>query len=249
MKSDSTVAELIDAFRCRSGFSLALQETWRCGKENFEEDGFTFLGSGPDTQQGRGSCGVGVLLSLAATAAWRAAGPKNLFNDFGPRVIAARMLVKDPASGKDLGIFQISAYAPTSDSTDDDITCFETALAAAIAHRAPEDILVICADCNASIGCNKSDNTDDCAHRAIGPHGIPHLNQAGRRLRTFLDLHNLVALSSFFKKKHYGTWQHPRSKNLHQIDHIFVASKRTSSVLPMQKAAALASSLTATTVL
>ena len=225
MKSDSAVTELVNSLRCRSGFSLGLQETWRCGKENFEEDGFTFLGSGPDTQQGRGSCGVGLLLSPAATTAWRAAGPDNLHNDLGPRVIAARMLVNDPASGDDLGIFQISAYAPTSDSSDDDITCFETALARAIAHRAPKDILVICADSNASIGCENSDKTDDCAHRAIGPFGIPHINQAGRRLRTFLDLHNLVALSSFFKKKHYGTWQHPRSKQQHQLDHIFVSGK------------------------
>ena len=125
MKSDSAVTELVNSLRCRFGFSLGPQETWRCGKENFEEDGFTFLGYGPDTQQGRGSCGVGLLIvSPAATTAWRDAGPDNLYNDLGPRVIAARMLVNDLASGDDLGIFQISAYDPTSDSSDDDITCF-----------------------------------------------------------------------------------------------------------------------------
>ena len=36
------------------------------------------------------------------------------------------------------------------------------------------------------------------------------------------DLHELVSLSTFFKKKYYGTWQHPRNKLQHQLDHIFI---------------------------
>ena len=41
----------------------------------------------------------------------------------------------------------------------------------------------------------------------------------------FLNLHNLVALTSFFKKKDYGTGQHPRSRLQHNLDHMFVSSK------------------------
>jgi hypothetical protein len=96
LKSDSALTELIDSFRCISGFSLGLQETWRYGKEIFEEDGCTFLGSGPDIQRGRGSCGVGLFLSHAATLAWQVASPDNLYNDFGSRDISAKMLVTYP---------------------------------------------------------------------------------------------------------------------------------------------------------
>ena len=54
----------------------------------FEEDRYTFLGFGPDNQRGRGSCKVGLLLSHAATFAWRVASPNNHYNDFGSKVIA-----------------------------------------------------------------------------------------------------------------------------------------------------------------
>ena len=80
-------------------------------------------------------------------------------------------------------------------------------------------------DANASIGCDISSENEDASHRVICPFGIPHINGAGHRLKAFLNLHNLVALTSFFKKKYYGTWQHPRSKLHHELDHIFVEGK------------------------
>jgi hypothetical protein len=66
-----------------------------------------------------------------------------------------------------LQIFQISTYAPTSDSHDADIVHFEDALATAISHCGLEDILVMCMDANASIGCKNSDKCIDGAHRNI----------------------------------------------------------------------------------
>jgi hypothetical protein len=164
-----------------------------------------------------------LLLSPAATLAWRAASPDNIYNDFGSRVIAAKMLVTDSNSGNVLRFFQISAYAPTSDSQEANIIHFEDALAKTISHCGLEDILVICMDANASIGCKHSDRSIDGANRIIGPCGISHINRVGQRLRTFLNIHNLVAFTPFFKKKHYGTWQHPRSKLQHQEDRIFVS--------------------------
>jgi hypothetical protein len=183
LKTDFIVTELIDAFRCRSGFSLGLQNTWRCGKENFEEDGFTFLESGHDIQQGRESCGVGLIFSHVATVAWRAATPNNFYNYFGPRVIAARMLINDA----DLGgffyrFFKFFAYDPTSDSQEVDITHFENALTSAISYCGPHDILIICMDANARIVCDVSDRTEDNIHIVIGPFGISHINRLGQRL-------------------------------------------------------------------
>ena len=84
---------------------MGLQETWRTGVEEITEDGYTFLGAAPDEQDSRrGVCGVGLLLSPLATSAWKAAGPDNLHNDLGPRIIAVRMVVED-ANKQQLGIF------------------------------------------------------------------------------------------------------------------------------------------------
>jgi len=46
-----------------------------------------------------------LLLSLVATLAWRVASPDNMYNDFGSRVIAAKILVTDPNLGNALQIF------------------------------------------------------------------------------------------------------------------------------------------------
>ena len=82
-------------------------------------------------------------------------------------------------------------------------------------------LLIICADANASIGRGSLDGSGD--NTVVGPYGIDHLNDAGRRLRSFLNMNNLVSMSSFFKKKYYGTWQHPASKLQHQNDHAFTS--------------------------
>ena len=46
------------------------------------------------------------------------------------------------------------------------------------------------------------------------------MNESGRRLRSWLELHELGTLASHFKKKFYGTWLHPRTRKPYQLDHI-----------------------------
>ena len=55
---------------------------------------------------------------------------------------------------------------------------------------------------------------------SVGKFGLPHCNHAGTRFSTFLEINSLVACSTYFRKKNYATWRHPRSKLPHQIDHI-----------------------------
>ena len=69
LKTDGRVTELVDAADCKHAFAACLQETWRPGDEEFTESSWTFLGSAPALQAGRGSAGVGILLSPSATAA------------------------------------------------------------------------------------------------------------------------------------------------------------------------------------
>ncbi|EOD30309.1 hypothetical protein EMIHUDRAFT_253735, partial [Emiliania huxleyi CCMP1516] len=220
LKTDSALTEAIDALRHRSGFSAGLQETWRTGLEEIEEDGFVFLGAAPAVQNGRGSKGVGILLSPLAVAAWRAAGAV-VHNDVGPRVIAVRMEVEDSA-GRKQGLFQVASYAPISTAPDTEKDEYETALACVLSRRQSGDIVIVCADTNASIGrgCLGGQNVN---YGAVGSHGIDFLNDSGRRLRSFMELHDLAALSSFFKKPFYGTWLHPCSKLQKQLDHIMIS--------------------------
>ena len=135
-------------------------------------------------------------------------------------MIAARLLVEDE-SKQLLGIHLVAAYAPTTDKKDarkDEAAkaTFEEPIASAISRREHGDVLLICADANANIGRGNLDGFGE--YTAVGPYGINHLNDAGRRLRSFLSVNNMVSLSSFFKKKYYGTWQHPATS-----DHFFTS--------------------------
>ena len=58
---------------------------------------------------------------------------------------------------------------------------------------------------------------------SVGPFGLPHSNESGSRLRSFLETNSYVAATTYFKKKD-ATWTHPRSKKPHQIDH-FITKK------------------------
>ena len=177
--------------------------------EEIEEDGFVFLGIAPDIQKGRGTKGVGILLSPLAVAAWRAARAV-VHNDVGPRIIAIRMEVED-SSGRKQGLFQVASYAPISIASDNEKDEYETALACVLSRRKSDDIVIICADTNSSIGrgCLSGQNAQ---HGAVGSFGIDFINDSGRRLRSFMKLHDLAAISSFFKKPFYGSWLHPQSK-------------------------------------
>ena len=78
---------------------------------------------------------------------------------------------------------------------------------------------------NSSVGISNK-----CSHygtmRSIGPFGLTHRNGAGVCFSTYLELNNLVATTTFYKKNVYTTWTHPRSKLRHQIDHIITQKKK-----------------------
>ena len=140
-------------------------------------------------------------------------------------MIAVRLAAKDKED-KDIGIFLVSAYAPVSSSSEEQWQDYYGRLQECIDRRKPNDILLIGTDCNASIGTSTGTETS-----AVGPHGLTHINQSGRRLRNFLAVNNLSAVSTYFPKKNYGTWKHPRSKKLHQLDHFFVNRPSQKSVI------------------
>jgi len=81
-------------------------------------------------------------------------------------------------------------------------------------------------DCNSSIGCNS--RTDD---GSLGMYGLSHMNASGLHFFSFLAIHQLKAATTWFKKKTYTTWIHPRSKNPHQIDHFLVNNEMFPRIL------------------
>ena len=82
---------------------------------------------------------------------------------------------------------------------------------------------VLGADTNSGIGCGELDAS--CIERmgALGPFGLSRVNAAGRRLRCFLETNERASLTTFFQKRHYGTWMHPASKCMHQLDHFIIS--------------------------
>ena len=85
------------------------------------------------------------------------------------------------------------------------------------ARKRQNDILCIECDTNSRMG--TSIGTIEY-RSATGHFGIPHVNNSDQRFGSYLAAQNCVALTMCFRKKSYGTWTHPRSKFLHQIDYI-----------------------------
>ena len=77
-------------------------------------------------------------------------------------------------------------------------------------------------DGNSSMGTNNGN--------IRGPFGGPHTNDAGRRMHSFLSIRGLTTTTTFFQKKSYGTWIHPRSKLPHQLDHIITNKDKLCTV-------------------
>ena len=51
LKTEARITEFVSQLRRRNTWLATVQETWRFGQEDFTQDGYCFLGSGPPTQQ------------------------------------------------------------------------------------------------------------------------------------------------------------------------------------------------------
>ena len=125
---------------------------------------------------------------------------------------------------RDSGIFLLNGYAPVSSAPADEWDEYYDALSRGLARMRRGDLLIAGVDANASVGRGSLCVTPDAGAGdgcgAGGPHGLAHTNESGRRLRTWLELHELGTLSSHFTKNFYGTWLHPRTRKAYQLDHI-----------------------------
>ena len=223
LKSDARLEELFLALKLRDIFAVCVQETWRHGQQTLEHGECLLILSGlPENQMrsNRGEQGVGIVLSPQAVSAWEEGG-KILHDDFGGRMIAIRLIVND-AKKRSVGLFLVSAYAPVGNADQSEWDAYFDLLNVCVARKHKDDILLIGTDANSSLGVVKREGQESMT--AVGPHGNHHVNNAGLRFRTFLEVNSYTALTTYFKKKSYSTWTHPRSKKPHQIDH-FLSDK------------------------
>ncbi|XP_066924694.1 uncharacterized protein [Clytia hemisphaerica] len=219
MKNDTRIEILLNVMKERNAIAMCVQETWRSGNELLEHGFFKIVSSGLDesTQRSkRGSQGVSIVLNADGDAAWKA-GSYEKHTNFGARVVAIRLLLTDHQK-KDVGVFLVSAYAPVGNAPEGQWDLFFDQLTSCISKKQQHDILLVGSDTNSSMG--TSSETED----PIGNFGISHINESGKRFRSYLSTNNLTAMTSCFEKKEYATWVHPRSKKKHQIDHFIVNS-------------------------
>ena len=223
LKTEARRTELLDVLEQRRAFAVCLQETWRPGSEDVIVGSWRCLGIGPELQQGRGTKGVAIYLSRTASRAYDAAGCQCYHE--GLRNIAVRLMANTAGGGRRSiarGVFLLNSYAPTSGHSDQEWDDYYCDLSTVLGHMQNGDLLVWCTDGNASIGRSTGGDTRGAA---VGPYGLDHINASGRRLRTFLELHELYAMTTHFNKKAYGTWWHPASRKPHQIDHIITTAR------------------------
>ena len=81
----------------------------------------------------------------------------------------------------------------------------------------------LCGDFNARVGRSRKDENQ--WHGILGNYGSSQSNENGLLLLKTCTTHNLRICNTFFKRKVRGTWQHPRSKKWHQLDHILCRKK------------------------
>ena len=221
LKSNYRMEELISNFNRRDLLAACIQETWRTGTEIIEVGQSRLILAGLEKTGvigKRGSQGVGIVLGQAGVNAWKAAGAV-VHNDLGARVIATRLLLQD-CQHRNVGVFLVSAYAPIGAAEQSEWDVYYERLDMCIARKNNNDILVIGSDTNASMGVRNMTTADDRSRSVVGKFGLEHSNFSGQRFASFLQTNNLLAVTTFFKKRQYATWKHPRSKLLHQIDHI-----------------------------
>lgn len=231
LKTDAKLKELAYSFKASRSFACAVQETWRKGKEVFDVGGVSFILSGPEQQTGRGSKGLGFVLSAKAFQLWELAGSFQV-TSVDQRSFGIRVAAKD-SKGRDVGLFLVCCYAPVGCAPEAEWQQFFAGWDQVLKSARSGDIVVSMGDYNSSMGinvqCSAADiDTEESRTRAVdssgglGPFGSIHCNEAGRRLHSHIGSRGMVTCSTMFRKRQYNTWTHPCSRLGHQIDHFFV---------------------------
>lgn len=207
---------VIDLELLRLGVDVsALGETWLTGNGSIREANFTFYWTGyPDLERPKHGVGFAIcnkLLSFVETPV-----------AISPRLMSLQL---HTTSGP---VSLLSAYAPTLTSPDDQKDAFYLQLSETLSKIDRGHRIIILGDLNARVGSNTNAWPD-----VLGPHGVGSMNENGQRLLELCATHRLCIPSTFFKGSPWSkmTWQHPRSKRWHQLDHVITQKKHLQDII------------------
>lgn len=196
-----------------------LQETHLKNNGQLEEknSGYTFLWSGCE-DDGPNYYGVAICVRSDLLKKGIVSDP-TCIND---RIMSVQIYTPDSE------ITFITCYAPTLNTEQHVIDSFYFNLNQVIERVPKKHGIILTGDFNARVG--KRQNRWE---EALGSHGTGMRNENGLRLLNLCTQQKLSITSSWFqqKDKFKNTWQHPRTKLWHQIDHIIVRERDNAKVV------------------
>mgnify|MGYP003333642019 FL=1 len=221
--------------------AMCLQETWLEKKSQTDiptvnNKSCMFFHYGPDSQNRRGSGGVGFLLNHDGIKAWKRAGshPPDYLSPTNEtcRAMGIKLCFTDNKRNK-IHYYLITAYYPDSSKSQDEFDLFLTQYSDFLDQIPPKFTIVSGEDCNSTLGCRTRNDTESTSnYRHIGPHALtPSPNTRGTQVLNLLSRHLLSTTSSWFQKKHYDTHHCHLNKQNIQIDHIMTSQKNLKSTL------------------
>ena len=192
---------------------IGLSETHWTGSGTKTVEGYNIIFSG---HQDKHISGVALLLSKNARQAMIAMQP------ISSRIIYARF------QGQGFNLAVIQVYAPTADSSENDIQDFYDNLQKKVDEIDRRDILMIMGDWNAKIGTDR-----ETWPSTIGQYGFGVANERGQRLLEFCCTNQLCITNTYFKHKdsRKWTWAHPNGQSYNMIDFIIINKRWKNCVL------------------
>ena len=157
---------------------IGMAETHWTGSQESNVQGYKIISSGKERGH---SSGVGLILAKEAQRALLSYNPVN------DRIISARFQM---ATGF-ATLCQV--YAPTADSSEEDIDKFYLDLQQEINRTQKEDLLIIMGDFNAKVGIG-----DEDSRQVMGKFGIGQRNDRGERLIDFCYTNDLFITNTAF---------------------------------------------------
>lgn len=128
------------------------------------------------------------------------------------------MMVKLASKHQDTNIIQI--YAPTTDSSDEEIDAMYNNIEQALKQCKSGDNTIIQGDFNAKLGKERFEDI-------IGPHGLGTRNERGDLLAEWTKVNDNIVGNTWFKQpeRRIWTWKSPDNITKNQIDYILVRKR------------------------
>ena len=183
---------------------LGISETRWSKSGHFMIDGFKMIYSGGDKHER----GVGLLMdsdiSKCVLGYWT----------LSDRVLLVKI------QGHPFNLAIVVVYAPTAESTEEEIDSFYDILEKAKSQCKTNEITIIMGDLNAKVGSGREGKT-------VGQHGLGERNDRGDRLVQWCESKDMIITNTWFKEhpRRLYTWRSPGDRSRNQIDFIVINNR------------------------